>query len=883
MQKKTRFLSALLAQAALVIIVSGGTCFAQGIPSPETVVGHEIGADYKLVTYEQAVQYFEKLDQASPLLGVFDMGETSMGRSMIYAVISSAENMARLDHYREISNKLARAKGLSEEEARKLASEGKAVVWIDAGIHATECAPAQALLQLAYDLLTSDDADTRLILDNTIILLVFANPDGMTMVADWYQSNIGSPFETSRMPWLYHHYVGHDNNRDSYMNNLKETRNITRLATGEWNPVVFYDHHQTAPFPARIWIPPAAEPTNPNLHPLFLREKNLVGAAMGDAFDREGKTGAISRFVFDFVYPGYEDSFIDFFNIVSIMTETALYKYATPHFYTVDDFPDAYKDFTIGVFYPSPWEGGWWRLKDAVDYANTANRAVLHTAALYRERFLYGRYLMGRDTIERFRDEPPYAWIVPREQWDPPTAARMLDNLAFAGIEIYQAEAEFVSSGISYPEGTWIIPMDQAFSRFVKAIFEEQRYPDLTKYPTLWQGIVAPQSFDDSYLPPYDMAGWTVPLQMGVKVRPADEPLTVAMSRLETVLPPEGTVKQGGRTYLISPTSNNSTIATNRILERGGDVLRSRESFHAGGVTYPPGTFLVPSKSVSKTEMDAIARDLSLSIGATDNKVPSATDALRPPRIALYKSWTASMDEGWTRWLLEQYEFGFTNVNDAEIKAGELSAKYDVLIIPSMSTEEIVAGNRKGTIHPKYVGGITDAGVRNIREFVEQGGTLITLREGCFFALDKLGLPVTDALEGLSPPRRRYGAEPPKATDVKFACPGSILRMEFNPEHPVAYGMPDEGPAMFYQGTAFNLTPSFKDGETRVISKYPGGDLLMSGYLKGGEHLNGKAAAIDVTVGEGRVILLGFGVKQRAQPHGTFKLLFNSIFYGVIP
>ena len=883
MEKKIRRLSVEVAFVVLVVVAAGGTCSAQAIPTPESVLGHTVGADFELATYEEAVRYFEELDKASPLLKVFEMGETSMGKPMIYAVISSQENMAGLDRYKEISNTLARAKGLDEDEARRLASEGNAIVWIDAGIHATECAPAQALSQLAYDLLTSTDADTRLILDNTIILLVFANPDGMTMVSDWYRSNLGTPFETSRLPWLYHHYAGHDNNRDSYMNNLKETQNITRLATREWNPVVFYDHHQTAPFPARIWIPPAAEPTNPNLHPLFIREKNLVGAAMGDAFDREGKKGAISRFVFDFFYPGYEDSFIDFFNIVSIMTETALYKYATPHFYTVNDFPDAYKDFTIGVFYPSPWEGGWWRLKDAVDYANTASRAVLHTAAVYRERFLYGRYLMGKETIAKFQDEPPYAWIVPRDQWDLPTAARMLDNLVFAGIEVYEATASFVSSGISYPEGTWIVPMDQAFSRFVKAIFEEQTYPDLTKYPTLWQGIVAPQSFDDSYLPPYDMAGWTLPLQMGVKVRPADEPLSVSMKLLESVQPPAGTVENGKYAYLISPRSNNSFIAANRILGNGGKVLRSRESITVGAEVYPPGTFVVPAAGVSKADVDEIARELFLDVGATDKRVASQVNELRTPRVALYKSWTASMDEGWTRWLLEQYEFPFTNVVDSEIKAGELAKKYDVLIIPSMGTEEIVDGNQKGTIHPKYVGGITEAGVRNIREFVEQGGTLIALRRGCFFALEKLGLPVTDALKGLSPPRRRYGSAPPKAAEVKFACPGSVLRMEFNPEHPVAYGMPEEGPALFYQGTAFNLSPSFDEKDTRVISRYPDGDLLMSGFLKGGEHLNGKAAAVDITLGKGRVVLLGFGVKQRAQPHGTFKLLFNSLFYGVHP
>jgi hypothetical protein len=850
------------------------------IAPPEQVLGFEVGADYHLATYEQAVEYFRQLENASPMMKVFEMGETSMGRAMIYAVISSEENMANLDRYKEISGRLARAKGLSDDDARQLAAEGKAVVWVDAGIHGTECAPAQALIQFAYDLLTSQDADTRLILDNTIILLVFANPDGMTLVADWYHPNVRTPYETSRMPWLYNRYAGHDNNRDSYMNNLPETRNITRVVTREWNPVVFYNHHQSAPFPARIWIPPAAEPTNPNLHPLFIRGKNLIGAAMGDAFDREGKDGAISRFVFDFIYPGYEDSFCDFYNIISIMTETALYRYATPNFYTVSDFPEAYRDFTIGAFYPSPWQGGWWRLKDAVDYAITGTKAVLHTAALYRERFLYGRYLMGRDTIEKFKNEPPYAWIVPRDQWDTPTAARMLDNLVFSGIEVHEATEPFEASGIAYPAGTWIVPMDQAFSRFVKAIFEEQVYPDLVKYPTLWQGIVRPQSFPDAYLPPYDMAGWTVPHQMGVKVRPVNVPLDVSTTPLENVLPPAGKVDgAAGYAYLISPQTNNGFIAVNRIFEKGGEVLRTEDGFSAGGKSYPPGTFVVPSRGVSPSFMGELARELFLTVGGTGSRPSVGTRKLEAPKVALYKPWTASADEGWTRWLLEQYEFPFVNVVDAEIRAGELGSKFDVLIIPSMGAEQIVNGNRKGTIAPQYVGGVTEAGVGNIRAFVEQGGTLITLRQGCLFALDKLGLPVNDALKGLSPPRRR-GGPPVKAGDVKFACPGSVVRMEFDPKHPVAYGMPEEAPAMFYRSTAFNIAASFRGGEPQVISKYPKSELLLSGYMKGEEHLANKAAAVDVPLGKGRVILLGFGVKQRAQPYGTFKLLFNALFYG---
>jgi hypothetical protein len=277
--------------------------------------------------------------------------------------------------------------------------------------------------------------------------------------------------------------------------------------------------------------------------------------------------------------------------------------------------------------------------------------------------------------------------------------------------------------------------------------------------------------------------------------------------------------------------------------------------------------------------MAEIAKELHLGIVGTGGRVSASTRSLKKPRIGLYKSYTGNIDEGWTRWLLEQYEFPFTSVTDGDVRAGDLRNRFDVLVIPSMDTESVVNGHEKGTVPPQYAGGITIEGVENIGKFIREGGTLVALREGCLFAMDTLGLPVSDALEGLRPPRRSRRSVAMQASDVKFACPGSVLRMQFDPSHPVAYGMPEEGPSMFYRGTAFDVVPVF-DGETpQVVSRYPGGNLLMSGYLKGEEHLANKAAAVDVPMGSGRVILLGFGVKQRAQPHGTFKLLFNSLYY----
>jgi len=880
MFQRRRLSLRVLVLIGLVLLISTGFSTAQTIPKPEDVLGFEVGADFHLATYEQAIRYFRSLEQASPRIKLFEIGKTSMGKPMIYAVISSAENMARLDRIKEISKQLSLVGGLSDKEAKNLAAEGKPVVYIDGGLHASECAPAQQNILLAYTMVASEAPDIRFIRENTVLVLVFANPDGMDLLAEWYLSNVGTPYEVSRMPYLYHKYVGHDNNRDSYMVNMPETQNLTRIANQEWYPVILYNQHQTAPFPARIWIPPASEPTNPNAHPMLIRWQNLIGSAMGAVFDREGKSGAISRTVFDTWYPGYVTQVVDGHNIISLLTETALYRYATPHFYTLDDFPDEYQDFTTSAFYPNPWPGGWWRLRDAVDYCFTASKAVLQTAAKYPSELLYDKYRMGRDIIERFKKEPPYAWIIPKAQWDPPTAALLLDKMMLLAVDVYEADDDFVSDGIHYPAGTWVIPMSQPFGLFIKNIFEEQEYPDLIKYPHAWQGLVGMQKFPGAYLPPYDMAGWTLPHQMGVKVTAAQSPLDVGLSKLDKIVPPAAKAAAGANyAYIISPRTNNSFTAVNRILKSGGEVYRTRESETIGGKVYPPGTYLIISKSVEPALMENIAGSLNLNVGGADSRPVGEVVQVKSPRVALYKSYTASMDEGWTRWLLEQFEFPYTNIEDPEVKAGDLRERFDVLIIPSMSTNAIVKGLKKGTIAPSYVGGITENGVRNIKEFVEAGGTLVTLNNSCLFAIDKLGLPVRDTLKGLKPPGRRE----PKREDTKppqFSCPGSILRMDFDVKHPVGYGMPEHAPALFSRSPAFSATASFGEDKIPVaIAKYPGGELLISGYLLGGKHLNNKSSAMDVPLGAGRVILLGFGVQSRAQPHGTFKLLFNSLYY----
>lgn len=851
----------------IILAFSYGS-FAQSIPQPKEVLGFEVGADYHLATFTQAVEYLKMLANNSDRIKLFVAGKTSMNQDMIYAVISSPENLNELEKYKSISKRLSLVKGLPQEEAKRIAEEGKAIVYIDGGLHASECAPAQHNIQLAYNLTAAQDKKTLRILDDVILVLVFANPDGMNLLADWYHPHVGTPYEVCPMPYLYHIYSGHDNNRDSYIANLVETQNITRLVNKEWFPVILYNHHQTAPFPARIWTPPNSEPTNPNVHPLIVRWQNLVGSAMGAAFDEEGKEGAISRLIFDTWYPGYVTQVVDSHNIVSILTETALYRYATPHFYTIRDFPPQYQDLTMSAFYPNPWKGGWWRLRDAVDYCLTASMAVLDVASKYRDELLFNKYRMGKDVIERFGKEPPYAWVIPENQDDPGTVSLLLNRMILLGIDVYQSEESFSCDGLEYPAGTYIIPLTQPFALFLKNVFEEQKYPDLRKYPDLWQGLIQPKKFEGAPFESYDMMGWTLPYQFGAKVYAANTPIAPKMTRKETVRIQEGKVAgNSGHAYILRHEENASFTAMNRILKNGGHIRWSEKSFSAQNKNYPAGTILVDSNSISRSLVEKIAKDLDLVISGFSGGSGTQFMHIKPVRLAMYQSWIPSAEEGWTRMILDKYEFPYTSIHDADIRAGNLETKYDVIIMPdTYRPDSIIHGHSKGTMPPQYVGGITLSGLRNLKLFVEHGGSLIFMNGSCSLAIDHFGIPVRNIMK--------------KVKREDFVCDGSLLRMEFDIEHPIAYGMPKEAPTVFSESCVFEILPSFDSGkEPKSVAKYAKEDLLMSGYIYGDKLLQQKASILEVPYGRGKIILLGFPVQFRAQPYGTFKLLFNSILF----
>jgi len=850
MRKKSTIPASVL--AILVALLGARPLAAQMIPTPESVLGHKPGDDFYLASYDESREYFHKLAASSNRIKMISVGRTTRGLDWEIALISSPQNLARLDKFKDISRRLALARGLNDETARALAREGKAIVHLDGGLHSTEVAGAQHSIQLAYRLVaTQGDAEIDAILDNVILMLwPTLNPDGQNEVVAWYRKNLGTPYEVSPLPDLYQEYVGHDNNRDGYMNNMLESQEVTRTEL-EWDPVVFYCHHQTAPFPARIFIPPFSEPISSNIHPLMARWLNVFGISMAAYLDEHQMPGAIHRVGFDNWYPGFLDFTHIFRNSIAFFTETALYRYATPHFYTVDEFPKDRQLLRSEVFYSSPWKGGWWRLGDAVRYMLGASMAVLDTAAKYREVLLYNRYQAARDNIERFRKEPPFAYVIPQEQHDLPTAATLVEKLLINGIEVHQADRPFAANGRDYRPGAWIILMDQPFAPLVKELFQPQQYPDLRETP------------NGPPIRPYDVAGWTLPMQMGVEVAAVLQPVSpeqrAGLRQLEQIAPPTGSVQGTAPAYMISHRPNASFKAIHEVLSAGGQV-----AFTTAEVPTPvgPEAGAIVVSGIDHDRMTEIARKHSL-VALAVAKPPQSAISTKKPRVGLYRAWVPIIDEGWTRWILENYGFAPVTLRNGDIQAGHLLDWLDAIVIPDASPRQILEGFAPGSIPGEYTGGLGDAGIEALRTFVSGGGTLIALNNASLMAIDALGLPVTNVLAGLS--------------NDQFYCSGSLLRGELRDSaHPGLWGMPREPIMMFERGPAFEPKTGFQG---TILTTYPKDrNPLASGFLLHPERIQGKAAALEVFYGSGRVYLFGFKPQWRGQSHGTYKLLFNAIY-----
>ena len=880
-----------LALLPLLLAAPVALAGASRLPTPESVLGFRPGADYKLATYDQSVDYFKKVAAASKYVKLVEAGKTSQGRTIYYALVSSPDNLGKIDRYREIARRLAHPQGLSDADAKRLAHDGKAFVHIDGGLHATEVAGWSHTPQLLYDLVSrAGEPDIKAMLGNVVLMLwPTINPDGQQMVAEWYMQNVGTPYELSGLPRLYQEYVGHDNNRDAYMLNMIESR-VLEHTWRQWEPQIIYVHHQSGPFPTRIWLPPFSEPVGIDAPFIMSREVNMIGMAIAKSLEEHGQVGATHMgTAFDAWYPGYVDYAPNFKNIAAFWTETALFQYATPHDYTLTDFPANMRDLRPQSLYSSPWPPGKWRLRDAVDYMETASLSVIEFASKYKDSLLFDRYQAGRDQIALGRNKAPYAYVIPQQQRDPVAAVELLRRIAFGGVRVSALTAPVEIAAETFPAGTWIIPTDQEFAAMAREVLDTQAYPDLRQYPG-----GPPER-------PYDAAGWSLPLQMGVRVVAATSPLTddarakmqviggVANPKIKptpyeaalqqdgapfdslpgigfntepaaaAIVPLPGAIAGSGAVLVLDPAQNNTFKAINRAWKQGATVQAS------AGASGSPIRYTV--RGLSATAQDDLVQSLSLRAERTDS---APGRAVRQPRIGLYQPWTGSMDEGWTRWVLEQYGFAFVAVHPEDFKS-PLTQKVDVLIIADDARVPVAGaagrGGRGGppvAVRPEYAYQLTADDLQRFEQFVRGGGTVVCLSNASTFAIQQLKLPVKNVVAGLRP--------------EEFFLRGSIVEVTADPTHPVMAGMPERA-AVFVDGSpVFEPQDGFKG---TVLARYQeSGSPLLSGYLIGEKYLHGKAAALDVQVDAGHVVLLGFRPEWRGQPFGTFRVLFNAALFG---
>ncbi|HUK90992.1 MAG TPA: M14 metallopeptidase family protein [Blastocatellia bacterium] len=784
---------------------AGNSADGAAVKSPREFLGFAPGDDRKLADWSQVVGYFKQLASASPKVSLHEPGLTTERRPFIYALISSEQNIKNLPKIREAQRKLADPRLIaSAQERERLVHETPAVVAITCSIHSTEIVASQMSMELAYRLATDNSPATQEVLRNTVLLLVpSVNPDGIDIVTEWYRKTMGTRFEGTSPPVLYHHYVGHDDNRDWFMLTQVETQELAGVLWHEWFPEIVYDVHQQGEYGSRMCMPPFFDPPNPNIDPVILREVGEIGSRMALNLTARGFKGIVTNSTYDTWWHGGLRTAPYYHNEIGILTEAASTKIATPMDIKREQLRAGVRGLpnplVTATNYPVAWEGGVWHNSDILAMELVTTRTALEEASANRE-FLITNYVdAGARQVLAGKTEGPYAYVISAAQRDYPTAIRMMNILIEQGMEVHQAKSAFSAGGKTYPEGSFVILMAQPFRANAKCLFEAQHYPDRR----LYAGGPAE--------PPYDVAGWTLPMQMGVDYEAInarfDAPLALIPSAVLPRLPVIADHRVGSTTaFYIGPETNNAFLLVNGLLKEPAlySVSRLAQAVTAGGAEFHAGGFVVElkpsagesgkssSKSPSPSQEAAafLARAISLGItpiGLEAGQIPSGDQKpLRQPRLGLYRSWVPSMDEGWTRWILEQFGFEYATVTDRDIRSGDLNSHYDVIVMPDQTDEQIVKGNKADSYPAEYTGGIGDDGVGNLKKFVEAGGVLVCLNTASELALRRFDPPVKNVLDGLR--------------TSQFYAPGSIFRATVDSKNPIGFGMPSDADLYFVSG-----------------------------------------------------------------------------------
>jgi hypothetical protein len=856
---------------AVCLLRSGGVTAAGSLQPPEQFIGFKVGADNKLARWDKIVDYMKLAATGSDRIRYRDLGKTSQGNALIALEIAAPETLKNLDRYKQLEHRLYFQNGPpSVRDRDEIFRLGKAVVLITCATHANEIGCTQTALELVHQLATDDSPAVRKVLDNVIVLLVPSlNPDGQILVTDWFNRNVGTPYESSPIPYLYHPYVGHDSNRDMYMFTQKESQYMAQLVWHDWFPTVWLDQHQMSANGPRIFVMPATDPINPNVHPLIYRWNGILGQSQAAGLEAAGKDGIVYNTTYTNFWEGAMAWSGWWHNQIGLLTEVASARIAAPvdqqratgrelaplersnrdgpeNLFTQTPLPPP-TDTTARTEYPRPWMGGHWTLRDIVDYELISTMALLETVADRRETILRQIFEVNRQTIDEGRTGSVKAILVPIErQHDPREAGHLVDRLMVGGVDVYRADAPFTVEGDAYGAGTYVIPMTQVFARYAKDLLEKQTYPDVRR-----------EGPNPNIELPYDVTAWSLGMLLGVDVNFVNASMpSIRMSRLTAVARTPGRISGNGPHFVFDYTGPDTAIAINRLLKDG-----ARLAFDAPSRVSVDG--------IGREKLEPLARELGLTIVSADLPpagIPQdAPQPIRAPRIGLYYPWTGgNIDEGWTRWVLEQYEFVATTLHNSDIREGNLRRQFDVIILPDQLPRELIDGFTANTVRPEFRGGIGDAGVDHLMRFVAEGGTLVTLGSASDLVIDRFPIPVRDLKRGL----RR---------EQHFA-PGTILRIQVDTSNPMGYGMARDTYGFYNNSPFFSLLEGFNSLKPTVIARYPNQDIVASGWLRGEDLMAGRAAVVSVDMKPGRVVLFGLRPQHRGQTHATFPLLFNALY-----
>lgn len=908
----------------LLISLVGFNAQAQSVPAPKEHFGFNIGDSYNLATFTQTEAYFKKL-AASNRVKLVTIGQTEEGRNQYMLIVTSPANHAKLDRIKEISTQLAHAEGITHEQAKAMAAEGKAVVWIDGGLHATETVGIHQLIETAYNLISRTDAETMNILDKVVILMVHANPDGQELVSNWYMREpIPEKRKLDHLPKLYQKYIGHDNNRDFFMLNMKETQNMGRQLFVEWLPQIMYNHHQSGPPGSVLAGPPYRDPFNHVFDPLVITGLDGIGASMINRLNLENKPGftRLDGSVFSTWYNGGLRTTTYFHNQLGLLTEIT----GNP---TPMEIPLIPSRLVPNNDTPFPVPPQKWFFKQSIDYSVSLNYAVLDYASRHGDQLLYNIYKMGRNSIERgsmdywtpfpskieaintaFKNRPkkegttasndntippkyydsifhsannrdPRGYVIPASQSDFPTAVKFVNALIRTGVLVHKAKTDFSIGTKKYSAGSFVIKTNQAFRPHVLDLMEPQDHPNDFQYP------------GGPPVRPYDAAGWTLAFQMGIQydryLENFDGPFeAIPYGELQKA---KGTVETANAGYILNAQSNHAFAAVNDLVNAGLTVYRTPNAGKAG---IPAGSFYVPASAKAKTLLQKSADELGLNATAVA-KAPASLTKVSLPRIALWDSYGGSMPSGWIRWLFEQYHFKGTVIFSKEVDAGNLRSKYDVIVlvggaVPAVraSTESNEWGFQRREPKPEEIpaeyhnimGRITaDKSVPELKKFMEAGGKVVTIGTSANLGYH-LGLPVKNALTEIGP----NGNERIISND-KYYVPGSILRVNLDSTQQTTWGLTNKTDVYFENSPVFKISAeAIAQGKVKPLAWFTDEAPLRSGWAWGQNYLKGGVVAYEATVGKGKLITFGPEITFRAQAHGTFKLLFNQLLQtGEVP